>query len=70
MIINTSKTVKFLKRFPSPVMSCCADNGEYGCGYYIDMTNKTNTDAVNVMFTRSRLLSVLIYEGLRILGGC
>lgn len=68
MIVNTAKTVEFLSCFPSPIMSCCVDDGEFGKGYYIDLTNKTNTAAVNVLFTKSRLLAVVIYKGLERIG--
>lgn len=63
--VNYCETLKFVETHPSPLLSCCVDNGEYGDGWYVDITDKNNTEAINVAFCKSKEVAMSIYALLK-----
>lgn len=58
--VNYCETLKFIKNHPTPLLSCCFDNGEYGSGWYVDISDEDNTEAMNVAFSKSKPVAMAI----------
>ncbi len=56
-MLNMRELLHFSENHPSPLLSCCIDDGEYGLGWYVDATDRENREAINVGFFRSEVVA-------------
>ena len=57
MLHDFRKTIRFIETHTSPTLSCCIDDGELGVGWYVDITDSENREAVEVGFFRSEVVA-------------
>ena len=63
-MINMREVLHFTENHSSPLLSCCIDDGEHGIGWYVDITDRANRQAMSVGFFKSKEVAMAVYKSL------
>lgn len=65
MVNDYSKILSFIEKYPSPLLSCCVDDGEFGIGWYVDATDNSNNNAINLGFFKHKIVAMAFCESIK-----
>lgn len=65
MVCDYRKALHFIIQDSSPLLSCCIDDGEHGIGWYVDATDSSNENAINIGFFKEKAVAMAFYESMK-----